>query len=100
VQRQRAWGVVGNQISELAKRAGEIAVAIVRTTSFPKAGKAMAQIAGMLKREGRTVVVATPNGGACWHSKGSVPGTLRDLTSRHGRKDPSPSVNWSRFRRS
>jgi hypothetical protein len=48
----------GKQISELEKRAGEIPVAIVRTTGFPKSGKAMTQIAGMLRRHGRTVVVA------------------------------------------
>ena len=48
----------GKQISELEKRAGEIPVAIVRTTDFPKSGKAATQIAGMLKRHGRTVVVA------------------------------------------
>jgi len=48
----------GKQIDDLEKRAGEITVAIVRTTNFPKAGKAAAQIAGMLKRHGRTVVVA------------------------------------------
>jgi hypothetical protein len=48
----------GKQISELEKRAGEIPVAIVRTTNFPKTGKASEQIAGMLKRDGRRVVVA------------------------------------------
>jgi hypothetical protein len=48
----------GNQLSELERRAGEIPVAIVRTTSFPKSGKAATQIAGMLRRHGRTVVVA------------------------------------------
>ena len=48
----------GKQISELEKRAGEIPVAIVRTTDFPKSGKAATQIAGMLRRHGRTVVVA------------------------------------------
>src|SRR5262249_40925133 len=32
--------------------------AIVRTTNFPKGGKAATQIAGMLKRHGRTLVVA------------------------------------------
>jgi hypothetical protein len=47
-----------NQISELAKRAGEITVAIVRTTDFPKSGKAITQIAGMLKRHGEKVVAA------------------------------------------
>jgi hypothetical protein len=48
----------GKQLSELEQRAGDIAVAIVRTTSFPKTGKAAKQIAGMLRRHGRTVVVA------------------------------------------
>ena len=48
----------GKQISELEDRAGEIPVAIVRTTDFPKAGKAIAQIAGMLKRQGQKIVVA------------------------------------------
>ncbi len=48
----------GKEIDELEKRAGEIPVAIVRTTNFPKSGKAATQIAGMLKRHGRTVVVA------------------------------------------
>ncbi len=45
------------QLAELEKRAGEIPVAIVRTTDFPKTGKATNQIAVMLKRHGRTVVV-------------------------------------------
>ena len=49
---------LGKQISELEDRAGEIPVAIVRTTDFPKTGKAIAQIAGMLKRQGQKVVVA------------------------------------------
>jgi hypothetical protein len=48
----------GKQVSALEKRAGEIPVAIVRTTDFPKSGKAATQIAGMLRRHGRTVVVA------------------------------------------
>jgi len=48
----------GKQIAELEQRAGEVPVAIVRTTSFPKTGKAATQLAGMLKRHGRTVVVA------------------------------------------
>jgi hypothetical protein len=46
------------QISELEDRAGEIPVAIVRTTDFPKTGKAITQIAGMLKRHGEKVVAA------------------------------------------
>jgi len=48
----------GKQIADLDKRAGEIPVAIVRTIDFPKAGKAAMQIAGMLRRHGRRVVVA------------------------------------------
>jgi hypothetical protein len=46
------------QVTDLEKRAGEIPVAIVRTTEFPKSGKATEQIARMLRREGRRVVVA------------------------------------------
>jgi hypothetical protein len=46
------------QVAELGNRAGEIPVAIVRTTDFPKTGKAATQIAGMLKRQGRKVVVS------------------------------------------
>jgi hypothetical protein len=48
----------GKQIAELELRAGDVPVAIVRTTSFPKSGKAATQIAGMLRRHGRTVVIA------------------------------------------
>jgi hypothetical protein len=48
----------GKQISELEKRAGEIPVAIVRTTDFPKSGKAIQQIARLLKRHGEKVVAA------------------------------------------
>jgi hypothetical protein len=48
----------GKQLAEFEKRAGEIPVAIVRTTDFPRSGKAADQIAGMLKRQGRRVVVA------------------------------------------
>ena len=58
VQRDTRGAAFGKQISELEKRAGEIPVAIVRTTDFPKTGKAATQIAGMLKRHGRKVVVA------------------------------------------
>ena len=54
----RAASRSASKSSELEKRAGEIPVAIVRTTDFPKSGKAATQIAGMLKRHGRTVVVA------------------------------------------
>ncbi len=45
------------QVTELGNRAGEIPVAIVRTTDFPRTGKAVTQIAAMLKRQGRKVVV-------------------------------------------
>jgi hypothetical protein len=48
----------GGQIAELDERTGEVPVVIVRTTTFPKTGKAAAQIAKMLRRHGRTVVVA------------------------------------------
>src|SRR5262249_54419701 len=48
----------GKQLIELEQRAGEIPVAIVRTTSFPKTGKAAAQVAGMLRTQGLTAVVA------------------------------------------
>ena len=48
----------GKQLSDLENRAGEIPVVIVRTTDFPKSGKAIAQIAGMLKRHGEKVVAA------------------------------------------
>jgi len=48
----------GKQITATEKRAGEIPVAIVRTTDFPKSGKAITQIAGMLKRHGEKVVAA------------------------------------------
>ncbi len=54
----RAASRSASNSSELEKRAGEIPVAIVRTTDFPKSGKAATQIAGMLKRHGRKVVVA------------------------------------------
>jgi hypothetical protein len=48
----------GRQLADLERRAGEIPVAIVRTTGFPKSGIAATQIAGMLRRHGRTVVIA------------------------------------------
>jgi hypothetical protein len=46
----------GKQIADLEKRAGELPVAIVRTTDFPKAGKAITQIASMLRRDGQKVL--------------------------------------------
>jgi len=48
----------GKQITELENRAGEIPVAIVRTTDFPKSGKAITHIAAILKRHGEKVVAA------------------------------------------
>jgi DNA helicase HerA-like ATPase len=48
----------GKQLTDLAHRAGEIPVVIVRTTDFPKSGKAVTQIAGMLKRHGERVVAS------------------------------------------
>ena len=48
----------GKQLTDLENRAGEIPVTIIRTTEFPKGGKAIQQIAGMLKRHGDKVVVA------------------------------------------
>jgi AAA ATPase domain/Helicase HerA, central domain len=48
---------LGKQLSELEKRLGDFPVAVVRTTDFPKTGKAMEQVAAMLKRDGRRVVV-------------------------------------------
>ncbi len=46
------------QITELEKRMSGKPVAIVRSTDFPKTGQAINQIAAMLKRDGRKVVVA------------------------------------------
>jgi GTPase SAR1 family protein len=46
-----------NQLIEVEKRAGEHPVSIVRTVNFPKQGKAMEKIAGMLKNNGHSVVV-------------------------------------------
>jgi len=46
------------QIAELEKRLGERPAAIVRSTDFPKTGKAIAQIGALLKRDGRRVIVA------------------------------------------
>jgi hypothetical protein len=54
-------GAQGNglkkQLDEVEKRLGEFPVVIVRSTDFPKTGKAVTQIAAMLKRDGRRVVV-------------------------------------------
>jgi hypothetical protein len=49
---------LGKQLGEVEKRVGDFPVALVRTTEFPKTGKAMQQVAGLLKRDGRRVVVA------------------------------------------
>jgi hypothetical protein len=46
------------QVTDLEQTAGEIPVAVVRTTDFPKSGKAVEQIAKLLKRDGRKIVVA------------------------------------------
>ena len=46
-----------NQVIEVEKRAGEHPVSIVRTVNFPKQGKAMEKIAGMLKNNGHSVVI-------------------------------------------
>jgi DNA helicase HerA-like ATPase len=51
-------GGFGKQVTALAKRAGEIPVAIVRTIAFPKTGIAAEQVAVLLKRRGRKAVVA------------------------------------------
>jgi hypothetical protein len=51
-------GGLGKQLGDVEKRVGDFPVAVVRTTDFPKTGKAMEQVAGLLKREGRRVVVA------------------------------------------
>ncbi len=51
-------GGLGKQITELEKLAGEIPVAIVRTTDFPGPTALVSkQIARMLKKDGRRVVV-------------------------------------------
>jgi hypothetical protein len=51
-------GGLGRQVDELEKRVGDFPVAVVRTTEFPRTGQAATQIAGMLRRHGRKVVVA------------------------------------------
>ena len=79
----------GKQISELEDRAGEIPVAIVRTTDFPKTGKALAQIARMLKRQGQKVVVAD----ADWRS-------MLAFTAFHKRHEARPDFTaWQRSAR-
>ena len=91
----------GKQIAELEKRAGEIPVAIVRTTDFPKTGKAATQIAGMLK-------TARANGGrrrrrlAADAGVRGVPhaATRAGPTSPPGRRPPGRSVSSTRFKRS
>ena len=53
-------GGLGRQLTDVAKRAGDFPVALVRTTDFPasKGTQVVAQIAALLKRDGRRVVVA------------------------------------------
>lgn len=51
-------GGLANQVAAVAARAGDIAVALVRTTAFPgKAAQVTQQIAKLLKQDGRRVVV-------------------------------------------
>ncbi len=56
--RARAALRSASRLPTWSSAAGEVPVAIVRTTAFPKSGKAATQIAGMLKRHGRTAIVA------------------------------------------
>ena len=53
-------GALGKQLVEVEKRVGDFPVALVRTTDFPstKGSQVVAQIARLLKRDGRRVVVA------------------------------------------
>ena len=53
-------GAFGKQLVEVEKRVGDFPVALVRTTDFPttKGSQVVAQIARLLKRDGRRVVVA------------------------------------------
>jgi hypothetical protein len=53
-------GGLGRQLVDVEKRIGDFPVALVRTTDFPtsKASEVVKQIARMLKRDGRRVVVA------------------------------------------
>ena len=90
----RTRGVAfGKQISELEKRAGEIPVAIVRTTDFPKSGKAFAQVAGDAEDgTGERWWSPTLTGGACWRSRRSVSDTRRTPTSPRGRRPPGHSA--------
>ena len=91
----------GKQLSELEKRAGEIPVAIVRTTDFPKSGKAIdancrhAETARAKGRRGRRRMAA-------YAGVRGVPQAARDSgrTSPRGRRPPGRSVNWTRSKRS
>jgi hypothetical protein len=53
-------GGLGKQITEVEKRVGDFPVALIRTTDFPagKGAKVSGQIAKLLKRDGRRVVVS------------------------------------------
>lgn len=80
---------LGKQITDLQQRAGEFPVAIVRTTEFPKSGKVITQIAGMLKRHGERVVVAD----AEWRRM------LAFAAFRTGHKDRPDFAEWQRTAR-
>jgi hypothetical protein len=51
-------GALSKQLDAVAKRLGDFPVALVRTADFPKTGKTTEQVASLLKRDGRRVVVA------------------------------------------
>jgi hypothetical protein len=53
-------GGLGKQLNDVEKRIGDFPVALVRTTYFPstKGSKVVGQIAALIKRDGRRVVVA------------------------------------------
>jgi hypothetical protein len=76
--RKAQGGGLGKQLDELERRAGEIPVAIVRTTDFPKSGKACEQVARMLKRDGRRVPVAD----ADWRRMLAFAAFCREHTNR------------------
>ncbi len=53
-------GALGRQITEVEKRAGEISIALIRSTAFPPAHRATQigkQLGGLLKKSGRLVPV-------------------------------------------
>jgi len=53
-------GGLGRQLADVEKRVGDFPVALVRTTDFPasKGSQVVGQVARLLKRDGRRVVVA------------------------------------------